>query len=284
MSVRQSRSRAVLPYLALIAAFVMLPLGTAFSKQLFPLVGAAGTAFYRVGFAALILLSLWRPWRRAWSRQEMLSMAAYGGALSGMTLCFFIALRTLPLGVTLAIELLGPLAMSAFYARSLRNLLSVCLALTGVGLLLPIRQDINSLDPVGVAFALAAGAFWALYIICGARAARVHPGHAVGIGLGFAALVIAPFGISSAGAGLLVPSSVLLGLVAATLSAVIPYSLEMIALRGIPRPVFGILIAAEPAMGSLIGALFLLEALSLSQITAIGLIVLAGIGAVSKDI
>ncbi|SED62652.1 DMT family transporter [Rhodobacter sp. 24-YEA-8] len=282
MSVSQSRSRAVLPYLALVAAFVMLPLGTAFSKQLFPLVGAAGTAFYRVGFAAFILLLLWRPWRRAWSRQELLSMVAYGGALSGMTLCFFMALRTLPLGITLAIELLGPLAMSALYARSLRNLLSVCLALGGVGLLLPIRQDINSLDPIGVGFALAAGAFWALYIICGARAAQVHPGHAVSLGLCFAALIIAPFGISSAGVSLLMPSSILLGLVAAAISAVIPYSLEMVALRSIPKPVFGVLLAAEPAMGSLIGALWLLEALSLSQITAIVLIVLAGIGAVSR--
>ena len=132
----------------------------------------------------------------------------------------------------------------------------------------------------GRGFASAAGFFWALYIIFGQRASYLPPGQAVALGMTVATLVIAPFGIAQGGTALLTPHLLGLGLIAAILSSTIPYSLEMIALKGIPKRVFGVLLAAEPATGALAGMLFLNETLTNTQWLAIGLVMTAGIGSV----
>jgi inner membrane transporter RhtA len=268
----------VLPYVALLGAMVLFTLGTSWAKHLFADVGAAGTAFYRAGFSALVLVAVWRPWRRVWTRRELADMALYGAALGAMNLSFYKALATLPLGLAMGIEFLGPLSVALVHSRRLAHFAWIALAVVGLGLLLPIGAPVHALDPVGVGFALLAALFWALYIVFGQRGGHVHPGHAVAVGMTTAALVIAPFGIASAGLRLLDPRLLLLGFAAGIVSSALPFSLERVALRGIPRRSFGIMVAAEPAVGALAGLIMLGEMLTVRQTLAIACVIAASAG------
>jgi len=274
-----SRQR-LLPYAALMAAIVVLCVGTSFAKGLFPLIGAQGTTAYRVGFSALILLLVWRPWRHPLSRADLGRIAAYGAVMGLMNLCFYMAIRTVPLGLAIAIEFMGPLAVAVASSRKLIHFVWIGLAALGLGLLLPINPGAAPLDPVGVGFACVAAVMWALYIILGKRTGHLHAGRSVALGMTTAALIVAPIGIVSAGASLFHPKIVLLGLVVAVLSSAIPYSLEMIALRGIPKRSFGVVLSAEPAVGALAGLVILGEHLVASQWLAIGAIIAASAGAI----
>lgn len=280
MSFPRRSMATVTPYLALFGAILVLVCGTSFAKQLFPLVGAEGTSALRVGFSALLLLIVWRPWRAALGRADLLILARYGAVLGVMNLCFYMSLRTIPLGIAIAIEFAGPLGVALWHARRLSHLLWIAMVAAGLALLLPLRADMAALDPAGLAFASAAGLCWALYIIFAQRASHLHPGHSVALGMTVAALVILPFGIASGGARLLDPHIMLMGLGVAILSSALPYSLEMVALRALPKRTFGVLVAVEPAAGAVAGLIFLGERLTMLQSAAIGLIIVAGIGTV----
>lgn len=268
------------PYAAMMGALLALPAGTSFAKQLFPVVGAEGTSLYRVGFSAIFLWLLWRPWRRTWTRAELADLAKYGGVLGAMNLSFYMAIKTIPLGVAIAVEFLGPLGLALFHSRKLVHFAWVGMAATGLAFLLPLQRSTETLDLTGIGFAGAAGLFWALYIIYGQRASYLPSGKAVALGMTVATLVIAPFGLFVGGATLFTPKFLILGMIAALLSSSLPYSLEMIALKSIPKRVFGVLLAAEPATGALAGMLFLSETLTPTQWLAIALIVAAGVGSV----
>ncbi len=270
----------LVPYAALLGAMLLFTVGTSFAKQLFADVGAEGTAFYRAGFSAVVLVALWRPWRRAWTRRELADMALYGASLGAMNLSFYKALATLPLGVAMAIEFLGPLCVALVHARRLAHFAWIGLAVVGLGLLLPIAGPVRMLDPTGVGFALLAALFWALYIVFGQRGGHVHPGHAVAVGMTTAALVIAPFGIARAGLRLFDPRLMALGFGAGIVSSALPFSLERLALRGIPHRTFGIMVAAEPAVGAIAGMIMLGEMLSVRQGIAIACVIAAGAGSV----
>lgn len=273
-------SRAILPYAAMLGSMLSLSVGTSFAKQLFPLVGAPGTSAYRVGFSALFLLILWRPWRRAWTRAELMDLGRYGAALGLLNLCFYQALQTIPFGIALAIEFVGPLGVALFHSRRLSHFLWIGLVVLGLGLLLPIRAGTPSLDPLGVGYAAASAALWALYIIFGQRAARVPSGYAVSVGMLAAALVVVPVGFATAGIALLTPTLLAMGFVAAIVSSALPFSLEMIALKGLPKRIYGVLASGEPAVGAIAGIVFLHERLAWLQWLAIGCIIAAGIGSV----
>jgi len=268
-----------IPYLALFGGMVSLAVGTSFAKQMFPVIGAEGTAALRVSLSALILLCVWRPWRFRLSRADAARVLLYGLVLGLMNLTFYLSLRTIPLGPAIAIEFAGPLVLALIHARRWIHFLWVGFAVAGLGLLLPLRGGIHALDPVGVAFAAAAGLFWALYIIFGKSLSHMHAGQSVALGMSTAAIVILPFGIISAGTALLLPSVLFLGLGVALLSSALPYSLEMIALRHIPERTFGVMLSAEPAIGAIAGMVILHEQLSGLQWFAIGCIVIASIGA-----
>lgn len=282
----------LLPYAALLAAIVTLCVGTSFAKTLFPLVGAQGVSAYRVGFSALILLAIWRPWRHRLSVADLRTVAMYGAVMGTMNLCFYMSIRTIPLGLAIAIEFMGPLVLAVAHSRRLIHFVWIALAVLGLGLLLPINPGAKPLDPVGVAYACAAAVMWALYIILGKRTAHLHAGRSVALGMTTAALIVAPIGLVSAGATLFDPKIAALGLVVAVLSSAIPYSLEMIALRGIPKRSFGVLLSLEPAVGALAGLAILHERLVLTQWLAIAAIVAASVGtilttpaeAVSEDV
>lgn len=269
-----------MPYLALIGSILSFCIGTSFAKQLFPLIGAEGTAAYRVGFSALIVLAVFRPWRQPLSGSNLLATVRYGAVLGLMNLSFYMALRTIPLGLAIAIEFIGPLSVSLIHARRAPHFIAVGLAAAGLALLLPIHTGHQSLDPAGVGFALGAGLFWALYIIFGKQTRNMPGGQAVALGMTTAALIVVPFGIHAQGAMLLSPSLIAVGLVAALLSSSIPYSLEIVALKHIPANRFGVLVSIEPAVGALAGGLLLGERLASQQWLAIALVVAASVAAV----
>lgn len=235
---------------ALVTAMVSIQSGAAFAKHLFPVVGPAGMTTLRVGFAALILLALRRPWRHGVATPDLRAVALYGAALGLMNLLFYLSLRTVPLGIAVAIEFTGPLAVALWGSRRRADFAWIGLAVLGLALLPPLH-DAARVDPVGAALALAAGVAWALYIVFGQAAGRAGGPSAVALGMTVAALLVAPFGIAQAGADLLVPSTLAAGLAVAVLSSALPYSLEMFALTRMPRPVFGTLMSLEPAIAAL---------------------------------
>jgi len=280
LSARPDTIGAFWPYAAMLGAMVSVTIGTSYAKHLFVEVGAEGTALYRAGFSALVLMALWRPWRRAWTRRELIDMALYGGSLGAMNLLFYKALATIPLGVALAIEFMGPLSISLIHSRRIAHFAWIALAIVGLALLLPIAGPVHALNPMGVVFALLAGMFWAFYIVFGQRGGHVHAGQAVAVGMTTAALVIAPVGIATAGLHLLSPRLMAQGLVVAIVSSALPFSLERVGLKGIPRRTFGVLVAGEPAVGALAAMVLLGEALSMRQWLAIGCVIAAGAGSV----
>ena len=268
-----------LPFLAVLGSVTALGIGTSWAKHwLFPAVGAQGTTALRVGFSALLVLLLWRPWRWHLSRADAKSVVLYGAALGGMNLMFYMSLRTLPFGLAVAIEFAGPLAVAIWSSRRAVEFVWVLLAIAGLGLLLPLGLNGSMLDPVGVAYALGASVFWALYIVFGKRAGQLHAGHSVSLGLLVAALVVVPVGVAHAGAALLSPSLLLIGVAVAAVSSAVPISLEMMALKRLPKEAFGIMISMEPAVAALVAMVLLGEHLSAVQWLAIGCIMAASMG------
>ena len=266
-----------LPAAAVLGSVTALCIGTSFAKKLFPLVGAEGTSALRVGFSALVLLLFWRPWRWPLSRRDAGFVIRYGLTLGVMNLLFYMALRTIPFGLAVAIEFSGPLAVAMLASRRAIDFVWLGFAVFGLSMLLPIAGH-SSLDPTGVLLALGAAVCWALYILFGKQAGHLHAGHSVSLGLVAASLVVVPFGIAHAGAKLLDPGILLAGLGVAVVSSAIPMSLEMMALKRLPSETFGIMVSLEPAVASLLAMLLLGELLTPGQWLAIGFIVLASVG------
>jgi inner membrane transporter RhtA len=277
---RLPMSSPLLPVSALLLAMLSFQFGAALAKQLFPLVGAEGATAIRLGLGALILWLLRRPWRNLAGRRDWASLAGYGLTLGLMNLFFYMALQTLPLGIAVALEFLGPLAIALFGSRRALDLVWVALVIAGLALLLPYGEHAQALDPVGVAYALAAAAGWATYILLGRRAGDAFGSDAVALGSAIGALVAVPVGAVHAGAALFSLSIVPFAVGVAVLSSALPYSLEMFALTRLPARTIGILVSIEPAMGALLGLVFLDEHLSAFQWLAIAAVIVASMGAV----
>ena len=178
----------------------------------------------------------------------------------------------------MAIEFAGPLAVAIWSSRRAVDFVWVALAIAGLGMLLPLGLNGSTLDPVGVFYALGAAVFWGLYIVFGKRAGHLHAGHSVSLGLLVAALVVVPVGVVHAGAALLSPAVLLIGVAVAAVSSAIPISLEMMALKRLPKEAFGIMISMEPAVAALVAMALLGEHLSVVQWLAIGCIMAASMG------
>jgi inner membrane transporter RhtA len=266
-----------------VIAMVSFQVGATFAKQLIPEIGAPGTTALRLGLSALIVVALQRPWRSWPSRSAWPVILAYGVSLGAMNSVFYLALRTIPLGVAVALEFTGPLAVAVFASRRRLDYLWVALAVAGLVLLLPIANTGAHLDPAGVVFALAAGVGWALYIVFGQKAGRAHGPAASTWGLMIAALLAVPIGAVDAGRSLLSPFALPYGIGVAVFSSALPYTLEMIALRRLSARTFGTLMSFEPAIAAVAGALLLREHLSGLQYLAIGAIIAASIGAVAGE-
>ncbi len=264
-------------------AMISFQIGATFAKQLIPAIGPSGTTAVRLGLSALLLLALHRPWRSLPSRSAWPVLLAYGVSLGAMNSVFYFALSRIPLGIAVAIEFVGPLSVAVLASRRRLDYVWVGLAAIGLSLLLPITPGGASLDPIGVVAALAAGVGWALYIVFGQKAGRAHGAHASTWGLMIAALLTVPVGVATAGAKLFEPAILPFGVGVALFSSALPYTLEMIALRGLSTKVFGTLMSFEPAIAAIVGVVLLHERLTLIQWAAIAAIILASAGAVSGE-
>jgi inner membrane transporter RhtA len=259
-----------------ITGIASVQIGAAFAVKLFDDLGPSGTVLLRVAFAALILLAIWRPNWRAYSGSELRLAAIFGLTLAFMNLSFYEALNHIHLGVAVTIEFIGPLAVVLAGTRTKLDLLWAVFAATGVALL----GGVSGANATGVFFAALAGAFWATYILVNARAGRVFPGgDGLAIAMTIAVIPLIPFGIGDAGSNLLEPRLLAVGLAVAVLSSVIPYSVEVEALRRLKPSVFGVLMSLEPAMAALAGFIVLSQDLSALDVVAMGLVITASIGA-----
>ncbi|WP_420144535.1 EamA family transporter [Sphingobium sp.] len=253
---------------AVLLSLSSMNLGAAFAKTLFPLVGAYGIAALRIDLAAILLLLFRRPWRRPIPRDIRWPLLAYGVTLGFMNLFIYQAFARIPLGIAMAIEVTGPLAIVLFGSRRPRDFLWLGAAVAGLLLLLPLKSD-AALDPLGVAFAVGAAACWALYILTGKRISGALGGDAAAWGMLVAAILMMPVGLAHAGAALFSPWVLMVGLAIALLSSAFPYSLEMEAMRWLPAPVFGLMLSSAPAVGALAGFIVLGERLTPLQWFAI---------------
>jgi inner membrane transporter RhtA len=261
-------------------AMLSFQCGAALAKQLFPLVGAQGATAMRLGLGALILWIMRRPWRRLAGRQGWGWLWGYGLTLGLMNLCFYMALSTIPLGIAVALEFIGPLAIALLASRRAWDFLWVGLVLAGLALLLPWHAQAQGLDPAGVLYALGSATGWATYILLGRRAGMAFGGDTVALGSAIGALIAVPVGIAHAGIALLTPSALPYALAVAILSSAVPYSLEMYTLTRLPARTVGVLVSVEPALGALLGLALLGEHLSALQWLAITAIIAASVGAV----
>ena len=267
------------PGLAILASMVSVNAGAAWAKHLFPLVGAQGVTAVRVGLAALIMLAIVRPWRALPTRADARNLLVYGLMLGCMNLLIYAAFARIPIGVAVAIEVVGPLGVVVLSSRRARDIGWVLLAAFGLWLLAPVHEGVPPLDPLGVLYALGAAFCWAMYIVFGKRVSTLNGGQAVAWGMLAAALFTVPVGVAHAGGALLDSSVLLGGLAVAVLSSALPYSLEMAALARLPRRVFGILVSAGPAFAALAGFVVLGEMLTTMQWLAIALVIVACGGA-----
>jgi inner membrane transporter RhtA len=263
----------------LLIAMASIQSGASLAKSMFPIIGAQGTTTLRLIFASVIMMLILRPWRAKFTAKSLRTVIVYGMALGGMNFLFYMSLQTVPLGIAVALEFTGPLAVAIYASRRAIDFLWIALATVGLLLLIPMGETTAGIDLLGAGYALGAGVCWALYILFGQKAGADNGVQTAALGVMIAALFVAPIGIVHAGAALFTLSLIPVAIAVAILSTAVPYTLEMVALTRIPTRTFGTLMSIEPAIGALSGLLFLQEYLSLSQWMAIMCIILASIGA-----
>jgi inner membrane transporter RhtA len=268
MTPRDASARSPIGSVGLVVGGLALQeIGASFAVQLFPAVGALGVVSLRLGFSAIILLAVCRPSLRGHDRGSWATVVAFGLALGGMNLLFYEALARIPLGATVTIEVLGPLAVSVIASRKLSGWLWAIVAFAGVALL--GQGSFGRLDPVGVLFAFGAAATWAAYILLSARTGRHFPR--------FDGLAI---GVAITGARLFDLGILLLGATVALLSSTLPYAFELLALRRLPAATFSILMSLAPAIATMAGFVILGQEFTPVAAIAIALVIAASIGAV----
>lgn len=272
------KSSIWLSILLLLIAMASIQSGASLAKSLFPLIDAPGVTALRLALGTLILAVIFKPWRLRFTRSQRLPLLFYGLALGTMNYLFYLSIQTVPLGVAVALEFTGPMAVALFSSRRPVDIVWVILAITGLWFLLPPGKNVAHVDLFGAICALGAGAGWAIYIICGQRAGAEHGPATVSAGSLIAAIIFVPIGAIQTDVLLWHWSILPLGIGVAILSTALPYSLEMQALTRLPTRTFGTLMSMEPAMAAIAGMIFLSEALTLFQWLALLLIITASMG------
>jgi inner membrane transporter RhtA len=253
--------------------------GAAYAATLFDELGPGGTAFLRLALAAVILVAVWRPRVRGQSAADLRTAALFGVSLGAMNWSYYESLDRIPLGAAVTFESVGPLAVAVAGSRRPLDVAWVVLALAGV-VLLGNPFGGGGLDPVGIALAFLAGTCWAAYILLSVRTGQAFPGgHGLAIAMVVGAVFTLPAGVVQGGGDLLVPELLAAALAVALACSVIPYSLELEALRRLPASLFGVLMSLEPAMASVAGFLILSQELAARELLAIALVVVASAGA-----
>jgi inner membrane transporter RhtA len=278
-SVKASRALDRMPSPALVlGAIASVQFGAAIAATLFDRIGPAGTVLLRLAFGSIILLAIWRPRLARLTTHERALAAGFGLVLGGMNVSFYAAVDRIPLGIAVALEFVGPLAVALLGSRRALDLLWVALAALGIVAL--THGDTHSLNALGVGLALLAGVFWGVYILLNAHLGKVFSdGTGLALAMCVATVAVAPLGVIEGGTHLLDGESLLAGAAVGVLSSAIPYSLEVEALRRIATSVFGVLMSIEPAFATLAGLLVLGQRLEARVLIGIGLVILASVGA-----
>lgn len=249
-----SRTSSVwMPVAVILIAMLSIQSGASLAKSLFPLVGAPGVTALRIALGTLILVVIFKPWRLRFKKEQRLPLLLYGLALGAMNYMFYLSIQTIPLGIAVALEFTGPLAVALFSSRRPVDFIWVVLAVLGLWFLLPLGQSVAQIDLTGAALALGAGACWAVYILTGQRAGEEHGPATVALGSLIAAIIFVPLGMAQATESIWQWSILPVGLAVAILSTALPYSLEMIALTRLPTRNFGTLMSMEPALRGYLG-------------------------------
>lgn len=266
------------PQVLLLGSIASVQFGAAFANRLFAQAGPGGVVFLRLALSALMLVIAVRPAVRGRTRGDYGAVVAYGLILGTMNWSFYEALDRLPIGVAVTIEFTGPLAVAIAGSRRALDALWVLFAGGGV-LLLAVHGDAHDIDALGVLFALIAGVCWAGYILVSKRVGATFAqldGLAIALCIG--ALVTMPAGIVQGGSALGRGSVLVGGVAVALLSSIIPYSLELIALRRLSTAAFGLLMSLEPAVAALAGVIVLSQPLHAVTAAAIVMVVTASVG------
>lgn len=272
------RSSIWMPVAVILIAMLSIQSGASLAKSLFPLVGAPGVTALRIALGTLILVVIFKPWRLRVKKEQRLPLLFYGLALGAMNYMFYLSIQTIPLGIAVALEFTGPLAVALFASRRPVDFIWVILAVLGLWFLLPLGQSVSEVDLTGAALALGAGACWAVYILTGQRAGEEHGPATVALGSLIAAIIFVPLGMAQATESIWQWSVMPIGLAVAILSTALPYSLEMIALTRLPTRIFGTLMSMEPALAAISGMVFLGETLTFTQTLALCSIIAASMG------
>ena len=272
------KSSVCMPVAVILIAMMSIQSGASLAKSLFPLVGAPGVTALRIALGTLILVVIFKPWRLRFKKEQRLPLLFYGLALGGMNYMFYLSIQTIPLGIAVALEFTGPLAVALFSSRRPVDFIWVILAVLGLWFLLPLGQSVSQIDLTGAALALGAGACWAVYILTGQRGGEEHGPATVALGSLIAAVIFVPIGMAQATDSIWQWSILPVGLAVAILSTALPYSLEMIALTRLPTRIFGTLMSMEPALAAISGMIFLGETLTLVQTLALCSIIAASMG------
>ena len=272
------KSSVWMPVAVILIAMMSIQSGASLAKSLFPLIGAPGVTALRIALGTLILVVVFKPWRLRFKKEQRLPLLFYGLALGGMNYMFYLSIQTIPLGIAVALEFTGPLAVALFSSRRPVDFIWVRLAVLGLWFLLPLGQSVSQIDLTGAALALGAGACWAVYILTGQRAGEEHGPATVALGSLIAAVIFVPIGMAQATDSIWQWSILPVGLAVAILSTALPYSLEMIALTRLPTRIFGTLMSMEPALAAISGMMFLGETLTLVQTLALCSIIAASMG------
>ena len=267
-----------MPLIYLFAAMISIQGGATLAKQLFPIVGVEAVTAYRLGFSALILLFVFKPWKRKLQVGYRRYLVLYGLALGTMNFLFYQSIKTIPLGIAVGLEFTGPLAVALFSSRRKIDFVWISLVVAGLLALVPLTGN-SDIDMTGVLYALGAGVCWAFYIIFGQKAGNYYGTATVGIGAAVAAVIYVPIGIASGGIGIFAPEHLPMAITVAVLTSAMPYALEMMALTRMPAKTFGTLTSLEPAIGAIFGFIILSEVLSMVQIAGIIAIIIASLGA-----
>ncbi|OTG80675.1 EamA family transporter [Acinetobacter sp. ANC 4648] len=263
----------------LLIAMMSLQSSGSLAKVLFEQFPVLTVAVMRIFMSAIILAIIFRIWKINFKRVKWLSIIAYGFAIAGMNALFYLSIERLPLGIAVSFEFIGPLSVALYYARQKFDFIWVGLAILGLVLLFPFDQATQPLDPIGIAFALAAGACWAMYIIAGQRPSGVSGNHTVCLGMFVGMLCLMPIALfSGMTTTVFEPSNLIYFIALAILASALPFTLEMIALRNLTALSFGTLMSLEPAIAAFSGFIFLNEQLLWTQWLALSVIICASIG------
>lgn len=265
--------------LLLLIAMISIQSSGSLAKILFQQFPILTVSSLRLLLGSIILAVIFKIWQINFKQVRWKAIVSYGIALAGMNALFYLSIDRLPLGIAVSFEFIGPLSVALYYARQKFDFVWVGLAIVGLVLLFPFDQASQSLDPLGIAFALGAGAFWAIYIVAGQKPSGVSGNHTVCLGMFVGMLCLLPIALfTGMPASVFEPSNLIYFIALAVLASALPFSLEMIALRNLSALSFGTLMSVEPAIAALSGFVFLGEQLLWTQWLALTVIITASIG------